>query len=50
MDSRERVSKALNHEETDKVPIDFGATPVTGISVSIVSKLRDYYKLIIKHR
>jgi len=45
MDSRERAVKALNHEETDRVPIDFGATPVTGIAVSIVSKLREYYKL-----
>jgi len=48
MDSRERATKALNHEETDRVPIDFGATPVTGISASIVSKLRDYYKLYNK--
>jgi len=45
MNSRERTTKALNHEETDRVPIDFGSTPVTGISVSIVSKLREYYKL-----
>lgn len=45
MDSRERANKALNHEETDRVPIDFGSTPVTGISASIVSKLREYYKL-----
>lgn len=48
MDSRERVNKALNHKEADKVPIDFGSTPVTGISVGIVSKLRDYYKLYNK--
>ena len=45
MNSRERAKKALNHEETDSVPIDFGSTCVTGISVSIVSKLRDFYKL-----
>ncbi len=45
MNSRERATKALNHEETDRVPIDFGSTPITGISVSIVSKLREYYKL-----
>ena len=29
----------------DRVPIDFGSTPVTGISISIVSKLREYYKI-----
>ncbi|MHB8277762.1 MAG: uroporphyrinogen decarboxylase family protein [Candidatus Humimicrobiaceae bacterium] len=45
MNSRERAIKALNHQETDRVPIDFGSTPVTGISVSIVSKLREYYEL-----
>jgi len=33
MTSRERVRKALNHEEPDRVPIDLGATLVTGISV-----------------
>src|SRR5450830_454204 len=45
MNSRERAKKALNHEETDRVPVDFGSTCVTGISVGIVSKLRDYYEL-----
>jgi hypothetical protein len=45
MNSRERATKVLNHEETDRVTIDFGSTPVTGISISIVSKLREYYKL-----
>jgi len=33
MTSRERVRKALNHEEPDRVPIDLGSTLVTGISV-----------------
>ncbi len=33
MDSRERVLKALNHEEPDSVPKDLGATNVTGINV-----------------
>lgn len=45
MNSRELVLKALNHEETSKIPIDFGATPITGISASVVSKLKDYYGL-----
>jgi uroporphyrinogen decarboxylase len=29
--ARERVHMALNHEEPDRVPIDLGSTPVTGI-------------------
>jgi uroporphyrinogen decarboxylase len=33
MNSRERVVKALNHEEPDRVPKDLGATNVTGISI-----------------
>lgn len=40
MNSRERVAKALNHEEPDRVPIDFGASAVTGIAASAVYKLQ----------
>ena len=29
--ARERVLMALNHEEPDRVPIDLGSTPVSGI-------------------
>jgi hypothetical protein len=29
--ARDRVLTALNHEEPDRVPIDLGSTPVTGI-------------------
>lgn len=45
MTSRERVQKTLNHEAADRVAIDFGGTPVTGIHVLVVEKLRDYYGL-----
>ena len=45
MNSRERIKKTLKYEKPDRVPIDFGATPVTGISVSVISKLKEYYKL-----
>ncbi len=31
--SRERVKRAINHEEPDRVPIDIGGTKVTGIHV-----------------
>jgi uroporphyrinogen-III decarboxylase len=45
MNSRERVLAALNHQQPDRVPVDFGATPVTGIHVSCVADLRRYYGL-----
>jgi len=45
MDSRQRVSAALNHRQPDRVPIDFGATAVTGMHCLVVEKLRDHYGL-----
>jgi hypothetical protein len=45
MNSRERIRKALLHQQPDKLPVDFGATPVTGIHASMVYKLRQYYGL-----
>ena len=45
MKPRERVEKALNHLETDRVPVDFGGTAVSGIAASVVYKLRKYYGL-----
>jgi len=40
MTSRERVKCALNHQAADRVPVDLGASPVTGMQVDTVSKLR----------
>jgi len=40
MTSRERLQAALSHRQPDCVPVDFGATFVTGIHVSIVHRLR----------
>lgn len=40
MNSRERVQFALNHQEPDRVPLDLGATPVTGMHVQSVYLLR----------
>ncbi len=40
MNSRERLQKTLNHEPIDRVCVDFGATHVTGISASTLSKVR----------
>jgi hypothetical protein len=40
MNSRERVLAVLNHEIPDKIPLDLGATNVTGINASTLYKLR----------
>ena len=40
MTSRERVELALEHKEADRVPLDLGASPVTGMHVDTVYKLR----------
>ncbi len=47
MTSKQLVKKTLNHEDAGKVPIDFGATAVTGMHVSCVADLREYYGLEI---
>jgi hypothetical protein len=38
--SRQRVENALNHKESDRVPVDLGASAVTGMQVDTVYKLR----------
>jgi hypothetical protein len=40
MTSRERVIKAIHHEEPDRVPLDLGSTLVTGIQASIYGRLK----------
>lgn len=40
MTSRERLQKALNHQQPDRVPVDFGSTAVTGMHVAAVTRLR----------
>lgn len=45
MDSRQRVLDALNHKKPDRVPVDLGATFITGLHCSVVEALRDYYGL-----
>lgn len=45
MTSRERVHTSLQHKEPDAVPVDIGATGVTGMHVTCVAALRDYYGL-----
>jgi hypothetical protein len=38
--SRERIHLALNHQEADRIPVDFGGSGVTGMHVSTVYRLR----------
>ena len=42
MTHRERVLKALNHEETDRIGIDLGGTPVTSIDLNAYRNLIQY--------
>lgn len=45
MTSGERVRIALAHREPDRVPVDFGATTVTGVHALCVEKLRAHFGL-----
>lgn len=38
--SRERVDRALNHQEPDRVPLDLGGSVLTGMHVDAVYRLR----------
>ena len=40
MTPRERVRKAIHHQEADRVPLDLGSTLVTGIQVSAYARLK----------
>jgi len=48
MNSRERVQKALNHVEPDRVPFDLGGTVLTSIHVDAYRRLRDHLGLPAK--
>jgi Uroporphyrinogen decarboxylase (URO-D) len=43
--SKDNFKKTINHQQPDKVVVDFGSTAVTGIHVMVVEKLREYYGL-----
>ena len=45
MNSKDRLVCALNHKEGDRIPMDFGGSPVTGMHYSCVAALREYYGL-----
>jgi uroporphyrinogen decarboxylase len=43
--SRERVKRAFNHQEADKVPVDFGGTVVTCLDIEAHKKLKKYLNI-----
>lgn len=45
MNSRNRIETTLDHRMPDRVPLDFGASPTTGIHVSSVYLIRQALKL-----
>ncbi len=45
MNSKQRVLNALTHRQPDKIPVDFGGTLCSGMHVTCVAALRDYYGL-----
>jgi len=48
MTSKERVLTTLNHQQPDRVAVDFGATPVTGIHVLAIENLRRHFGMELK--
>ena len=49
MTSRERVIAAIEHREPDRVPIDLGATPSSGISAMAYGKLKAHLGISSGH-
>ncbi|GHT69688.1 methyltransferase [Bacteroidia bacterium] len=45
MTGKERIDTVLSHREADKIALDFGATPITGIHVKQIAALRKHYGL-----
>ena len=45
MNSRERVLRVFNHQEADKVPVDFGGTVVTCLDYYAHKNLKKHLKI-----
>lgn len=45
MNSKERFNTTLRHGAPDKIVVDFGSTPVSGIHVLAIQKIREYFGL-----
>ena len=42
MTSRERLLAAIGHKEPDRIPVDLGATPSSGISAIAYARLKKH--------
>ncbi len=49
MNPRERILAAIDHKESDRVPVDLGATPSSGISAIAYSNLKKHLGLTSGH-
>jgi uroporphyrinogen decarboxylase len=49
MSSRERLLAAINHKQPDRIPVDLGATPSSGISAVAYHNLIKYLGLDLKN-
>ena len=49
LNSRERVITAINHQEPDRVPVDLGSTPSSGISAVAYHNLKSHLGLTDGH-
>ena len=45
MTGKERVQTVLSHREADRIALDFGASPVTGIHIKKIAEFRRHYGL-----
>lgn len=45
VDSKKNFLKTLNHQQPDRIVVDFGSAPVTGIHVVVIEKLREHFGL-----
>jgi hypothetical protein len=45
MNARKILQDAINHRQPERIPVDFGGTPCSGMHVTCVAALRDYYGL-----
>lgn len=45
MTSRERVLASIDHRQPDRVPLDLGATPSSGISAIAYNRLKNHLQL-----
>ena len=45
MNPRKDMQDTLNHRQPRRIPVDFGATAVSGIHVLCMARLREHYKL-----